>query len=61
MGINMKILYKNFMTTFILSLIWIMYMMSISISISIGPIIVLPSLLGFGRIWFLFFDSYEGG
>lgn len=50
---------KSFTITLLISFSWILYMMFLNMIFPIGPIVVLPSLIGFGRIWFLFFDNFD--
>jgi hypothetical protein len=59
-GIVMKTLLHDSLTmTFLLTVLWMIYLIFINSIFSVGCFIVVPYLIGFIRIWILFFDRLQ--
>jgi len=49
-------LHNSLTSTFLLTVLWMIYLIYLNTILNIGCIIVIPYLLGFTRIWILFFN-----
>lgn len=52
-------LHNSLTSTFLLTVLWMIYLMFLNTILNIGCIIVIPYLIGFIRIWVLFFNTLE--